>query len=52
MDYDYCKCKEINPVTTGFEDEWGYWDVCTKCGKRIENGHHYIFQSSIVDPFF
>lgn len=38
---DYCKCKELKSVTTGFEDDFGYWDVCCVCGKKIEDGHHY-----------
>ena len=32
----YCKCKECSQITSGYEDDWGYWDVCAKCGKRIE----------------
>ena len=36
---DYCKCRSTS-FTTGFENDWGYWDVCTKCGKRIEDGLH------------
>lgn len=40
--YDYCKCDDWSEgVTTGFEDDWGYWDVCCKCGKKIEDGHHW-----------
>ena len=38
---DFCKCGFPECVTTGFEDDFGYWDVCTKCGKRVENGHHF-----------
>lgn len=41
LDNDYCKCEQISCITVGFEDDWGYWDVCTNCGKRLENGHHY-----------
>lgn len=37
---EYCTCNG-GVLTTGFEDEWGYWDVCSKCGKRIEDGHHF-----------
>lgn len=36
----YCKCE--HPVLTAVEDDWGFWDVCTKCGKRIEDGYHYF----------
>ncbi len=38
----YCECKSSGSITTGYEDEWGYWDVCVKCGKRIEDGHHFF----------
>ena len=39
---DYCTCTNFNEgITTGYEDEWGYWDVCYRCGKKIEDGHHY-----------
>ena len=41
LNNDYCKCEQISCITVGFEDDWGYWDVCTNCGKRLENGHHY-----------
>lgn len=39
MNNDYCKCKHIKLITT--EEDFGYWDVCCQCGKRIENGFHY-----------
>ena len=38
---DFCKCGIPVSVTTGFVDDFGYWDVCTTCGKRLENGHHF-----------
>lgn len=38
---DYCKCKELKLVTTGFEDDFGYRDVCCECGKKLEDGYHY-----------
>lgn len=38
---EYCNCKGIKSITTGFEDDFGYWDVCDNCGKKIEGGHHY-----------
>ncbi len=41
LNCDYCQCKYPKGTTTGFEDEFGYWDVCTECGKRIEEGYHY-----------
>lgn len=40
MNNDYCKCKHIKSITTE-EGDFGYWDVCCQCGKRIENGLHY-----------
>lgn len=39
--YEYCNCGAHTSITSGFEDDWGYWDVCTNCGKRIEDGHHF-----------
>ncbi len=39
--YVYCNCGLHVSITTGFEDDWGYWDVCTNCGKRIEDGYHF-----------
>ena len=41
MEYDYCQCKGIPSITSGFEDDFGYWDVCCKCGKLLEGGYHY-----------
>lgn len=38
---EFCKCQDSPGTTTGFEDDFGYWDVCLKCGKRIEDGFHY-----------
>lgn len=40
MELEYCKCGS-NTITSGFEDDFGFWDVCIKCGKRIEDGYHY-----------
>lgn len=37
----FCKCKDNKKITSGYEDDYGYWDVCTVCGKRIESGYHY-----------
>lgn len=36
---DYCECQSTS-FTTGFENEWGCWDVCVKCGKKIKDGFH------------
>ena len=38
---EYCTCKDFHSVTTGFEDTFGYWYVCTECGKKIEDNYHY-----------
>ena len=37
---EYCSCVGNVIYIVGFEDEWGYWDVCSECGKRIEGGYH------------
>nr|WP_242828872.1 hypothetical protein [[Eubacterium] cellulosolvens] len=37
----YCQCTESTAISTGYEDEFGYWQVCSKCGKKIEGEHHY-----------
>ena len=37
----FCNCEKILSTTTGFDDGFGYWDVCCTCGKKIEDGHHY-----------
>ena len=37
--FEYCECGSTS-FTTGFENDWGYWDVCAKCGKRIKDGLH------------
>lgn len=39
---DFCTCKKWpEAFTTGFDDDFGYWDVCCRCGKKIEDGYHY-----------
>lgn len=40
-DNEYCTCINPSSITTGFEDGFGYWDVCCDCGKRLEDGCHY-----------
>ena len=32
---EYCNCTECFSIFTD-SDEWGEWEVCTKCGKIIE----------------
>ena len=39
---EFCKCKHRSGITSDTEsDEFGYWDICCDCGKRIEDGFHY-----------
>lgn len=38
---EYCQCRGRRAITSGYEDDFGYWDVCTACGKRLEDGHHF-----------
>ena len=38
---EFCSCGMPEGITTGFEDDWGYWDVCVSCGKKLEDRHHY-----------
>lgn len=33
---DYCQCKNITKVTTGFDD-FNEYDICCNCGKIIED---------------
>lgn len=28
-------------LLTTVTGEWGWWDVCCKCGKEIEDSFHY-----------
>ena len=37
---NYCSCTTHRTLTSIIEDT-GYWDVCCKCGKPIEEGFHY-----------
>ncbi len=37
----YCNCSERRAITAGVEDDFGYWDVCIGCGKKIEDGYHF-----------
>ncbi len=38
---EYCNCSERRAISSGFENDFGYWDVCIDCGKKIEYGYHY-----------
>lgn len=35
---EYCTCQRCRSVTAGYEDDFGYWDVCFSCGKKLEAG--------------
>lgn len=39
--YEFCNCENLSSITNDFDDEFGYWDTCCNCGKRIEDGYHY-----------
>lgn len=36
----YCKCEQQQSITVENE-EFGYWYVCSACGKPLEDGFHY-----------
>ena len=46
---DYCTCEVSKGTCTEFEDDWGYWDVCTSCEKKLEDGYHYYNHSDGED---
>lgn len=39
---DYCTCKAHSSIyaDTSLSD-FGYWDMCSDCNKRIKDGFHY-----------
>ncbi len=37
---DYCDCKKRRGISS-YEDEFGYWDICSDCKRPIEYGFHY-----------
>ena len=37
----YCNCSKRRAITSGFEDDFGYWDVCIDCGRKVEDGCHF-----------
>lgn len=37
---EYCTCSNHTTVTGDYQD-FGYWLVCVKCGKRIEDSFTY-----------
>lgn len=47
---EYCNCDEANPIFTDVEScDFGYWDRCGVCGKKIEDGFHYYQHYDGVD---
>ena len=51
MDSEYCNCKKVTVVESGYEDDFGYWDTCVICGKRIQGGHHFYNHFDGEDHF-
>lgn len=51
---EYCNCTECFSIFTD-SDEWGEWEVCTKCGKIIEGTYkadnHYDGEDHIEEDF-
>lgn len=52
--YDFCKCKGVYLVTSGFDD-WNEFDICCKCGKIIEDSfrplNHYDGEDHVDYPY-
>ena len=38
---EYCSCENSNSVSTE-QNDFGYWYVCSNCGKRIDDDFHYF----------
>lgn len=39
---EYCSCERDAGIYSNTDiDEFGYWDMCSKCNKKIEDGFHY-----------
>ena len=42
QDLEYCKCTNREGTYSNTQiDIFGYWDMCTACDKKIEDGFHY-----------
>lgn len=37
---EFCTCKAPGGIYV-VNDHWGYWEHCTECDKRLEDGFHY-----------
>lgn len=39
---EFCSCKNVTSIYTDTESsDFGYWEVCSDCNKKIEDGFHY-----------
>lgn len=39
---EFCECKKLSGTYSDTEStDFGYWDVCLNCDKKIEFGFHY-----------
>lgn len=39
---DFCKCLGVSTMYSDTESsDFGYWDVCGVCNKKIKDGFHY-----------
>ena len=39
---EYCQCNVPSSIYSDTESsDFGYWDVCGNCNKKIEDGFHY-----------
>jgi hypothetical protein len=40
-DNEYCTCNHFSAGVYSVNDESGYWDHCSNCDKKLEDGFHY-----------
>lgn len=39
---EFCSCENVTSIYTDTESsDFGYWEVCSDCNKKIEDGFHY-----------
>lgn len=31
---DFCTCSRSEGITSGYEDDWGFWDIFVSCGRK------------------
>lgn len=41
MREDYCRCEKVESVSSD-TDDFGYWDICNRCRKPIEDSYEYF----------